>query len=167
MAQKTLVTSCKIYHGGLGYISESSVRPFCYTSLQLHFYWLSKSIFLYTLKKYFESMNCIHANFNARDSSSSFFSWNIYYVYHLSRVRPCASSSISLFYDPYTWVPLVYFKKGPDYLTRDTVGYLFLWLDVCCRVWFQVVFLLFWSTHYYHHHCYWDLLQRNSLLIPV
>ena len=64
-------------------------------------------------------------------------------LYHLSEVKPCASSSITLFFDPFVIVLLSSIsRKVQSTLQGSLLGYLFNCWDFYFGVWFQKVFLL-------------------------
>ena len=44
--------------------------------------------------------------------------------------------------------------------------YLFIWLDFCCRVWFQEVFLFFWGTLSYFFLLSWFVWWCQLLIYP-
>ena len=77
------------------------------------------------------------------------FSSNIVCLRYLLSVKPCASSSVSLFYDPHFWIPPLYSLRSVWSILQGSLSrYLFLWLDFCCRVLFRELFLFFWGIHF-------------------
>ena len=66
---------------------------------------------------FFKSLNCfIYAILNAGESSSSFFSWHIVCLCHLL----CIVISLFVLWSICLRSSIVHFKKGPEYLTRET-----------------------------------------------
>ena len=88
----------------------------------------------------------IHTVLNACEPFSSSFSCHIKSIL---AVRLCASSSISLFYSRYFWVPsLSSLRKIQSILQKRQPRYLYLWLNFYTRVLFREVFLFFWDTFF-------------------
>ena len=80
------------------------------------------------------------------ESPSSFFSWYVLYPCYLLDVRPCASSSIHLFYYLSVWVPpLSILGRVRSIFLHRPPRYWFIWWDFWNRVWFRV-FIFFWVT---------------------
>ena len=91
---------------------------------------------------------CFHAVFNASESSSYFF-LDTYCYYHLSGVKPCASSSAFLSTDPFVWIPLLsILRMVPSILQRRLPRCLSFWWCFCSRAWSRKAFSFFWGTHF-------------------
>ena len=67
---------------------------------------------------FFESLNCIHSILNASESSSVFFSWHIKSIYAFSCKAFCIIINLLLICLNFS---LVHFKKGSEYLMKETI----------------------------------------------
>ena len=114
----------------------------------------SSALFFYVVLESFYRF--IVAILNAGKSSSSFFSWHIQSVYVIHGIvlwSICLSS-------------FVYFKTGPEYITREQLRRLSLWWYFCYIVLVSSSFLVLFLNFFFHLHLFNGVrFQYSQILV--